>query len=50
MDPSSIVLPSSLQNAAVLTIVLAFAGYLLTFWARASWRAAPTGCAWSTSA
>ncbi len=32
MDPSSIVLPSSLQNAAVLTIVLAFAGYLLTFW------------------
>ncbi len=31
MDPSSIVLPSSLQNAAVLTIVLAFAGYLMTF-------------------
>jgi hypothetical protein len=31
MDPSSIVLPSSLQNAAVLTIVLAFAGYLVTF-------------------
>ena len=31
MDFSSIVLPSSLQNAAVLTIVLAFAGYLVTF-------------------
>ena len=31
MDPSSIVLPSELQNAAVLTIVLAFAGYLVTF-------------------
>jgi len=31
MDPSSIVLPNSLQNAAVLTIFLAFAGYLLTF-------------------
>ena len=31
MDPSSILLPSSLQNAAVLTIVLAFAGYLVTF-------------------
>ena len=31
MDPSSIILPSSLQNAAVLTIFLAFAGYLLTF-------------------
>jgi hypothetical protein len=31
MDPSSIVLPSSIQNAAVLTIFLAFAGYLLTF-------------------
>ncbi len=31
MDPSSIVLPGSLQNAAVLTIVLAFAGYLVTF-------------------
>ena len=30
MDPS-ILLPSSLQNAAVLTIVLAFAGYLVTF-------------------
>jgi len=32
MDPSSIILPGSLQNAAVLTIVLAFAGYLVTFW------------------
>ena len=31
MDPSSFVLPSSIQNAAVLTIVLAFAGYLMTF-------------------
>lgn len=31
MDPSNIVLPNSLQNAAVLTIVLAFAGYLVTF-------------------
>ena len=31
MDPSSIVLPNSLQNAAVLTVVLAFAGYLVTF-------------------
>lgn len=31
MDPSSILLPNSLQNAAVLTIVLAFAGYLMTF-------------------
>ncbi len=31
MDPSSIVLPNSLQNAWVLTIVLAFAGYLVTF-------------------
>jgi hypothetical protein len=31
MDLSSILLPSSLQNAAVLTIVLAFAGYLMTF-------------------
>ena len=31
MDPSSIILPGSLQNAAVLTIVLAFAGYLVTF-------------------
>ncbi len=31
IDPVSIILPSSLQNAAVLTIFLAFAGYLLTF-------------------
>ena len=31
MDPSSITLPSTLQNAAVLTILLAFAGYLFTF-------------------
>ena len=31
MDPSSLILPSSLQNAAVLTVVLAFAGYLVTF-------------------
>ena len=31
MDPSSITLPSTLQNAAVLTILLAFAGYLVTF-------------------
>jgi len=32
MDPSSIVLPNSLQNSAVvLTVVLAFAGYLVTF-------------------
>lgn len=31
MDPSEIFLPNSLQNAAVLTVVLAFAGYLMTF-------------------
>ena len=31
MDFSSILYPSSIQNAAVLTIVLAFAGYLVTF-------------------
>jgi hypothetical protein len=31
MDPSTFFLPSSYQNAAVLTIVLAFAGYLVTF-------------------
>jgi hypothetical protein len=31
MDPSSILMPSSLQNAAVFTIVLAFAGYFVTF-------------------
>ncbi len=32
MDPSSVVLSGSLQNAAVLTVLLAFAGYLITFW------------------
>jgi hypothetical protein len=31
MDPSAFISFSSLQNAAVLTIVLAFAGYLVTF-------------------
>jgi hypothetical protein len=31
MDPSSILLSNSLQNAAVLTVILAFAGYLVTF-------------------
>ncbi len=31
MDPSSILIPAGLQNAAVFTIVLAFAGYLVTF-------------------
>ena len=31
MDPSSISLPSSFQNAAVYTVLLAFAGYLITF-------------------
>ena len=31
MDPTTILFPNSLQNAAVLTIVLAFAGYLTTF-------------------
>ena len=31
MDPTSILLPSSLQNAAVLTVILAFIGYLTTF-------------------
>ena len=31
MDFSTVILPASLQNAAVLTIVLAFAGYLVTF-------------------
>jgi hypothetical protein len=31
MDPSEFISFSSLQNAAVLTIVLAFAGYLVTF-------------------
>ena len=31
MDPTSILLPNSLQNAAVLTVILAFIGYLATF-------------------
>jgi hypothetical protein len=31
MDPSNFLFPTSLQGAAVLTIVLAFAGYLVTF-------------------
>jgi hypothetical protein len=31
MDLTSILLPSSLQNAAVLTVILAFIGYLATF-------------------
>ncbi len=31
MDPSSITLPDSLNNAAVLTVFLAFIGYLMTF-------------------
>jgi hypothetical protein len=31
MDLSDFFMPSSLQNAAVLTVVLAFAGYLVTF-------------------
>ncbi|MGB8261005.1 MAG: hypothetical protein WCE75_11670 [Terracidiphilus sp.] len=31
MDPSSFILPNTLQGAAILTIVLAFAGYLVTF-------------------
>ena len=31
MDFESIIVPSTLQNAAILTIVLAFAGYLVTF-------------------
>lgn len=31
MDPSSIVLPSDLHYAAVLTVTLAFVGYLMTF-------------------
>jgi hypothetical protein len=31
MDPSTFLFPTSLQNAAVLTVVLAFAGYLVTF-------------------
>jgi len=31
MEDASIFIPGSLQNAAVLTIILAFAGYLMTF-------------------
>lgn len=31
MDTSAILFPNTLQNAAVLTIILAFAGYLVTF-------------------
>ncbi len=31
MDPSSVMFPNTLQNAAILTVVLAFAGYLVTF-------------------
>jgi hypothetical protein len=31
MDSSPVFIPGSLQNAAVLTIILAFAGYLVTF-------------------
>ena len=31
MEPLSISIPDSLQNAAVLTVILAFAGYLITF-------------------
>jgi hypothetical protein len=31
MDPTSILLPNSLQNAAILTVILAFIGYLATF-------------------
>ncbi|MGP8252097.1 MAG: hypothetical protein ACLQHF_08690 [Terracidiphilus sp.] len=31
MDPTSIALPNSLQSGIVLTVVLAFAGYLVTF-------------------
>ncbi|MGD0731511.1 MAG: hypothetical protein ABR956_09610 [Terracidiphilus sp.] len=31
MDPSSFLLPNSLQGAAALTVILAFAGYLTTF-------------------
>lgn len=32
MDPSSMVFTNSMQSAWVLTILLAFAGYLITFW------------------
>ena len=31
MDPTAILFPSTLQSAAMLTIVLAFAGYFVTF-------------------
>jgi len=31
MDPSTLLLSNSLQGAATLTIILAFAGYLVTF-------------------
>jgi hypothetical protein len=31
MDPSTLLLSNSLQGAATLTIILAFAGYLITF-------------------
>src|SRR5271169_357988 len=31
MDFSNILLPNTLQGAAILTVVLAFAGYLVTF-------------------
>src|SRR5271157_2279942 len=31
MDPTTFLLPNSMQNAYVLTVVLAFAGYLVTF-------------------
>ncbi len=31
MDSSPIFVPGSLQNAAILTVILAFAGYLVTF-------------------
>jgi hypothetical protein len=31
MDLSTVFLPNSLQNAAILTVILAFAGYLVTF-------------------
>ena len=32
MDPSTFLSPSLLQNAAVLTVILAFVGYLATAW------------------
>jgi hypothetical protein len=31
MDPSTTLNPNSMQGAAILTIILAFAGYLITF-------------------